>query len=1424
MAHPYSSTPLYAGTPSYAPQQSYYPSFSSNGLQQPINTPPGIPQQVPPPQGQIQTHPAYQQQPSPAANGPRFDVNSQIRPPAPPFHPPFPPPTTTFNSDFFKQFASAGFPPPPPPNFPPVPIPGAAYPQLPGSVNTSTSSPYPQHVAAGAAVFGAGFVPNEQPRQQTEDQFNGAQPGSRGGMDVQTDTQTYGTVQGGISHPAHTFTKGRDRDKDQTLPSFGSRSDVDMLFASAQKQAMVGAVEQSMIASHPQDTNHATEPDSAADGNVSPYDPTRPAAINDRALGGFGSSSKPSKSANLRPVERSYDNKSLAELRQLAKGAVLSLVPHKILYPDLVKEGINPQILHELYEELGLRTELSQSQAREEVHGEQHPLVGGNVSSTASQPPASSQPKAELQKDTPTVSTAQAISQSSMILPSSTTLGLSGSSEVIAQPAIVDTRNQQSVPSPSLERKDRIAQLLAAKTGRPTPNPTSSTLSQREGPKPTTVTTVSADTTSVAMPSASPQIPSVLPAEPVAASQGTSGTKPKAQTELVKQKMEKLKRETQAKTAGSVSEVPTEPVAIGREIGSELIMNVPFVESLMNSPADGISAFESQPSMPSLIPGLFMSSNEPSAFDEIARSAIEASLSSTEGNRQAKTAENETPVGLSNFQPLSPSTVPAKRPSNTDSAMMGIPLPKKPNTQQNLPYTPSRPLPDVEADYQSEGEIFEEPESDAMAMGTDSEQDVQEDDAAPVLNSSAAASVLNKPTPVNQTPTIALRKASTGDSGKDELYRAKQSEIEAMRRKIAELEQRNKLKRTRSQVESPSSSNPPTPAVTKEDQQLTSSPVPHTVELPSVSRPVTQRQPVGPTVPPVISKLSPAQLQEREAALKQALLRQRAQRQQVLQEGLPDLNAKVKKTETRLEDVRQELAQVRAQIQTTHLELDRLGLQEKRLVEEISKFEEQLQEGRSGQKRYSDELQQIRLEKLAEAQAAPTKEQSIAGPDPSHPATDSISESQLDLSNGHLDNREETMETQQGSLSMPADTVAAKETVDAEVDASMDREDMHGALRGKTEPAQSIGIANPAQQIQADDMEISPEPEDYVETHEHLPENVETMQPSDDAMDVDSDSNGSASMSGSDDEEEYQPTAIDTSQPMQQSEDESEEYDPETAPVDSVTPTTVPEDGLQDFHETSGTAAASRPDTDAGTPVDRARDVSGAIESDTSYVDADVGVNGVAAVSEVPANTKDDLESVDQLTDADTLVRPPPGSSRDTDAVPFLHGTCAPPAHYVPYKTPLSAFKSYRFHSDYPDTVKTGYRSLTYSNNIDPSRPLCPTELSGQICTDHSCEEQHFAQLGLPDETILVQMSSASGIKDKSTRDAFHAGLKLVIAGLRANEVRDFEKVAHTLSEYRRQFFAEREEKERQEDDDSQKQVQQEHREHQEQEAEAVDS
>ena len=203
--------------------------------------------------------------------------------------------------------------------------------------------------------------------------------------------------------------------------------------------------------------------------------------------------------------------------------------------------------------------------------------------------------------------------------------------------------------------------------------------------------------------------------------------------------------------------------------------------------------------------------------------------------------------------------------------------------------------------------------------------------------------------------------------------------------------------------------------------------------------------------------------------------------------------------------------------------------------------------------------------------------------------------------------------------------------------------------------------------------------------------------------------------SGSDEEEDdYEPAEADAdmSQPIHHSDGESDEYDPE-----HITPSAVADDDELDFYE----------------PVENIEEMEHPPNEDASNV-----VEGAQTVSAVSTDTKqDDTESGLQLTEADPLVNTHTASNGDEPGPKtFLDGSSQPSTHFIPYKTPLSAFKTYRFHADFNENVKDGYRSLTYSNNIDPSRPLCPTELSGETCTDNACEDQHFSQLGLPGMSV----------------------------------------------------------------------------------------
>ncbi|KAF2084856.1 hypothetical protein K490DRAFT_68268 [Saccharata proteae CBS 121410] len=130
-----------------------------------------------------------------------------------------------------------------------------------------------------------------------------------------------------------------------------------------------------------------------------------------------------------------------------------------------------------------------------------------------------------------------------------------------------------------------------------------------------------------------------------------------------------------------------------------------------------------------------------------------------------------------------------------------------------------------------------------------------------------------------------------------------------------------------------------------------------------------------------------------------------------------------------------------------------------------------------------------------------------------------------------------------------------------------------------------------------------------------------------------------------------------------------------------------------------------------------------------------------------------------------------------------------PPSRSTPYESPLKIFKSYRFSPNFASEVPGGFRSLTYSHKIDPNKPLCTYEAAGGVCNDSSCEFQHFRDMTLSDDHLLVQL----GVQPMDTPELdarYRQGLRQVLKELkREKHVKDVEVVASAIAEYRRQFL-----------------------------------
>jgi hypothetical protein len=986
--------------------------------------------------------------------------------------------------------------------------------------------------------------------------------------------------------------------------------------------------------------------------------------------GGFG----PPKARDSASFERTYDTNSLAELRQAAKGALLSLVPHKILYAELISEGIDSTILQHLYGELGLSFD-NQAVAKDiPAAGQSRVEAPSEVTTSNLQPTAPQTIPASLHGPQ---SPAQIAPE-----PSRLPQVVSASTDGVASTAVRDLGKQNPVPSPSLERKDRIAQLLAAKTGRTNAgSPVAASSSLKEQSRTTSAARLgdaNLDGTSFSRPESTDSQANSPPNQQTATVQ-----KSVISTQGWKQQPQRL-----SQNPPTISQAQQSKIELPSLSGSQ----TPRVTQQTGQiSGDQLQLSDSQSAFASMIPGLFMSSAEP-ASDDVVPSAI----------------NHDSDVQFQNT--LSTSALPLKRPLQSESDV--LPQAKRANLLWNLG-AEEKPVEVNTLDDASEGEIVEDAEEGHMAV----------DDPRDVNGSGGHGST--ELDSYDQQAVTQLQGYSTTEAATSYSYHTKQSEIEAMRRRIAEMEQRKQLKRSSSQDNSPNVPVASMPPISREAILPSSSPARGVFDQSRTNTPSDLPQKPS-AVAKAVSKLTPAQLAERTAALKAEVLRQRARRQQVLQEELPTLNTEVQKMEDRLEKARVDLRRAREDVTRCQDELSQAKQAEKELAQEVQHLEKQVQDGRSGQKQYSDELHQIQREKLEESQHRSNN-------------TGGIQPGQLQKSTNTTTVEEFDTDGSAGS-GPPQDSMSFSSS-NNQTGVNLGDESVLLPHLATATPERGLDDGN--EDIpQTDEMEISPEPEpeSMTMTTTFPADNEANMirQPTEDpAMDIDQDSDGSASMSdsGSDrDDEDYEPADADLSQPMQQSDEESDEYDPEEAPVSDFTPGTGADgEEPEDYYEPAESIGVLD-SVVSGTPARDADFINDSSQSTPSLdkTPTDKVLEGAEAVSVVSMNHRQDgTEQGLPVAEVDALVKTDNRNGDESTPNTLLDGRSPPNPHFVPYKTPLSSFKTFRFHQAFDDTVKTGYRSLTYSNNIDPSRPLCPTELSGELCTDPSCEEQHFRQLGL---------------------------------------------------------------------------------------------
>ncbi|KAH8662207.1 hypothetical protein BX600DRAFT_513066 [Xylariales sp. PMI_506] len=123
------------------------------------------------------------------------------------------------------------------------------------------------------------------------------------------------------------------------------------------------------------------------------------------------------------------------------------------------------------------------------------------------------------------------------------------------------------------------------------------------------------------------------------------------------------------------------------------------------------------------------------------------------------------------------------------------------------------------------------------------------------------------------------------------------------------------------------------------------------------------------------------------------------------------------------------------------------------------------------------------------------------------------------------------------------------------------------------------------------------------------------------------------------------------------------------------------------------------------------------------------------------------------------------------------------------YQSPLKYFHAYRFHPKFLENVPGGLKSMTYSSRIDSNRPLCPSFMEGVECPNGpECQLQHFDKMVLSDTDIIAQLGSTDMYTGEQ-KIRFIDGLKRVLNDLKANKVKDFDRITKAIIQYRADFL-----------------------------------
>ncbi|CEJ60203.1 hypothetical protein PMG11_08787 [Penicillium brasilianum] len=1043
---------------------------------------------------------------------------------------------------------------------------------------------------------------------------------------------------------------------------------------------------------------------SASTRSSSPYNPplsvSADAEVVNRAI------ELQKQNATTPKLDSSPPSKSAAQLRVQAQGALLSLAPHNIRYNELVAEGINPAVLKQLYEEVGIR-----------------------VATPRPVNPATVAPAEKIAKPELPVQVHR---------PKETTQP--DKNKIPQLPAASATPSDSGKP---LERKELIAQMLAAKAAKASQPTTPKEVS--EGSQP---------------PAAAPS-PSTTPSSEKTKENGAPlKEKNKAQTELARQRIEALKKQALLK-----SQQKAQLLSQASQEEKPLMSTGPSLPAVhhplpVRPPAP-------HPSESAGIPGLSLTELNPEV----------ESQSSSGGS--SGIAVDSTPLARANQR---------KRPRASDFDDAGA-ISKK-HYQVPAPYM-SRDSDKLIIHISDDESLYGDDEGEDMDVDSSPDQD------------SALATIS---TPL-EVPRLQLQKSVPGTRAStstpqaptrpsdQEQMRQKNLEIQALHRKIAEMEERRKAKLAASRTQSPRILEDSAPASA---DLVGTPPAPPATDVREAKEPnTTPRVALGVRLN-VIDSFSPSSIRIL-ASMKSAQLnslRCKILRIGEIEQGLSDLDAETAFSDSDLVSCKEEAdrflcgitdeKEARMQLidELKNLSYDLNGLtmaDMDELCRQAASRQQHLAAREATTQSVADSEDIVipdadapvaAKEEVAAVLASHSSESDFYADEPTNVDTvkglnEAPAPAQPDATCSVLDESEDHSSSDDSSSS---DSDSGGSGSDDSVSVSGEsRSHEDSASEEEVEASDAEAIVDTAQTVDDDQMQIDitdhPVPDrPPVHAIEKEAGDVE-----DDAHDIDEEEPESESESESKGEAKAKAEAEAEDGPEDE-EDEEDEYEP--------TDHNDQEGDLSDAESSAESEAYEppEPETGAESPRSTYSPPPPASLEDTADLQPLLDASQIdKPLTETPRVTSLEARPVYQGSDADILgVKSSPKTS-----VP----------NFSPYVSPLRHFKAYRYHPRYTEEVSDGYRSLTYSHDIDPMKHLCPFELAGGVCNDRSCEFQHFRDMSLSDDKILIQMGSVREGQTEEEKETYLAGLKEIINEMRRDKVKDFSTVASEIAAYRRRFL-----------------------------------